>query len=608
MNRSYWGAATVLLHLLISICAAHAGENASPSSQPSLTAFEALQKSWHESGRFGEHLGCIIRAATNCEKVGLRDFTSGRILSTNAEPIHISGARREYEGFQIILSPLPQAAEHMAASVSELVADAGIGRIAAANVAINSVGYVRITPGKSPEQLAPDPLMPGPIPDLTPGENQPLWFTVHVPADAKAGDYRGTITIAANDPRNHSSVTIPFVVTVRGFEIPAKISLRSSFWLFRDQLNRFYHLDEIPLDDYLKWVDFALQHRVNPIDVYEGRCRQLVDISLPEPPEQKLEIGMPNPHPDFRKWDRYVDRMIAGGANTIHLGTTHHFGALFCDSANKAGAPAQVARVEEAIRILEAHAKERGWLNMHYLQLRDEISSPESLGTYARVHEDFPKLKLLLTAMSPEAKPLLSIPCPQTPGFDPHWRDEGKRAGGEYWWYVCLSPNDPYANFFIQQTPAQHRALFWQTWSRGVDGLLYWGLNFWSDYKMNWPDNAKGPTRRIQDAATPPWGAVHEFPGDGFSMYPGPTPAEPMSSIRLEAIRDGEEDYEYFLLLDKLIAAAERAGQTSGPLIEARAARDAARQLVSSMTDYPRDGTAYLQVRDRVARAIESLK
>ena len=90
-------------------------------------------------------------------------------------------------------------------------------------------------------------------------------------------------------------------------------------------------------------------------------------------------------------------------------------------------------------------------------------------------------------------------------------------------------------------------------------------------------------------------------------MYPGPTPREPMSSIRLESIRDGEEDYEYFILLDKLIAKSESAGQASAALVEARAARDAARHLVESMTDYPRDGAGYLQIRDRVARAIEAL-
>ena len=76
----------------------------------------------------------------------------------------------------------------------------------------------------------------------------------------------------------------------------------------------------------MKWVDFALVHRVNPIDVLEGRCEQLLDIALvPEKnpgagSPSELTYGRVNPAPDWSKWDRYIDRMVAGGANTIHLG------------------------------------------------------------------------------------------------------------------------------------------------------------------------------------------------------------------------------------------------------------------------------------------------
>jgi hypothetical protein len=96
-------------------------------------------------------------------------------------------------------------------------------------------------------------------------------------------------------------------------------------------------------------------------------------------------------------------------------------------------------------------------------------------------------------------------------------------------------------------------------------------------------------------------------PGDGVSMYPGPTPGQPLSSVRLEIMRDGEEDYEYFLLLDKLIAKAESTGEDTPALREAKAAREAARALVSSMTKYDHSGAPYLAAREKVGDAIESL-
>jgi hypothetical protein len=241
---------------------------------------------------------------------------------------------------------------------------------------------------------------------------------------------------------------------------------------------------------------------------------------------------------------------------------------------------------------------------MHYVQLRDETSAPESLNVYRGVKQSLPELKLLLTAPSKEAKPLLDIPCPLSPGFDAKWRDEvKKRPGGEYWWYVCVQPNDPrFANLFIQQTAAQHRALFWQTWGHEVDGLLYWGMNFWSWYEYKWPAGVTGPTKRVPAKADPNFVSVPEAPGDGCSMYPGKDAAHPLSSVRLECMRDGEEDYEYLRLLDRLIA--EHPDRSA----DAKRLRDEAKHMVENMTDYPNDGESYLNMRTQLAEAIEKMQ
>jgi len=562
---------------------------------------------WKEGGEFGKELGCIVRTAKNMEKVGLGDVETGKIVTSSVEPIRISAARREYEGFQVVLSPLPGASKHVTVNVSDLIGDGGV--IGWSNINVNAVGYVRIYPGQERQRLAPDPLLMNGIPELVAGENQPVWITVHVPENMAAGDYRGTVTIRSDEGK---SAAIPLIVRVRDFEIPKKINLRSSFWLFRDQIDRFYHLNEVGLDDYLKVVDFALEHRVNPIDVAEGYCEDLLNITVPpttNPADGKpdaMTYGTVNPNPDWSKWDAYIDRMVAGGANTIHLGMSHHFGSFFKDKKDQS-TPQQRQRVAQAVGMLVDHYKQKGVLDLHYLQLRDETSEPDSIRVYQEIHEKFPEAKLMLSVPSNEARPLLAIPCPQTPGLDKAWRDDVRSRGGEYWWYVCLSPEDPYANLFIFQSGAQHRALFWQTWSHHVDGLLYWGLNFWSGYEEKWPAEVHCQTTQVAQEKWPAVGAVKDHPGDGFSMYPGPGPGMPMSSIRLECMRDGEEDYEYFVLLDKLIAKAAREGKSGEMIRKARAAEDAARDLVADMTKYSRDARAYEDVRNRVADCIEEL-
>src|SRR4029434_5394046 len=139
------------------------------------------------------------------------------------------------------------------------------------------------------------------------------------------------------------------------------------------------------------------------------------------------------------------------------------------------------------------------------------------------------------------------------------------------------------------------------------DGLLYWGLNFWAWYEATWPTGTTGPTRRAPAASDPNFVSVPEGPGDGCSMYPGPTIDQPLSSIRLESIRDGEEDYEYFILLDSLIAKAEKAKASSEALSEAKTIREEASKLVANMTEYERKGEPYVRMRNRVGDAIEKL-
>src|SRR5438045_3830016 len=197
---------------------------------------EFLQR-WRDAGEFGGDIGCVVRVASNLDKVGLDDVMTGRIMGKNPEAVRISAARHEHEGFQIVLSPISGATKHVSVEASDLTGPAG--KIDHSNITINAVGYVRIFAGKPTERLVPDPLLLGGIPELKAGENQPIWISLYVPPGTTPGKYLGSISI--------NQLPIPLELHVRNFDIPKKISLRSSFWLFRDQINRFYHLKEVSI-------------------------------------------------------------------------------------------------------------------------------------------------------------------------------------------------------------------------------------------------------------------------------------------------------------------------------------------------------------------------
>src|SRR5262249_5607875 len=167
--------------------------------------------------------------------------------------------------------------------------------------------------------------------------------------------------------------------------------------------------------------------------------------------------------------------------------------------------------------------------------------------------------------------------------------DGGRGQGQEVWWYVCSGPAAPWANFFLDQPGAAHRVLFWQTFGRRSDGLLYWGVNHWPGFEaraMKTPPAGKRWPKR-------PWDDGGRN-GDGYVLYPGPR--GPLTSVRLEILRDGVEDYDALRLLQDLVrqkgdrASAELRGR-------ARQALALSPEVYQSMTKYPAGAGAMVKRR-----------
>lgn len=126
--------------------------------------------------------------------------------------------------------------------------------------------------------------------------------------------------------------------------------------------------------------------------------------------------------------------------------------------------------------------------------------------------------------------------------------------------------------------------LLWQNYLYQVSGLLYWCTNYWdatAGSKEPWVDQAT--IKNIN-----PW-----LYGDGSLLYPGKKVGieGPVSSVRLEIIRDGLEDYKYLWLLE------QKAGRES--------VLQYVRKLAKSWTEYTHDPAEFARVRDEIARQIE---
>ncbi|NSW54516.1 MAG: DUF4091 domain-containing protein [Armatimonadetes bacterium] len=528
-----------------------------------------------------------VAIADSTEKV-FRDpaLFRGRVTDT----VKLSAARGEAESFQIVLWPLTAditgCTVHLPAN---LVGPKG-ARVPGAAFDVRAVGYVKAEKpayARTPDQQWwPDPLLPFAPADVAQGTVQPLWITVTVPRDAVAGLYRGRLTLKAE--KTHA-IALNLELQVRDFTLPQRPALATSFGMSASWISRYYlgRRDPQPLVDgavYRRWCDELLRHRVSPYLGTEYR---------PQPgAEGKYQL---------QPWLDNAKHCAANGLTSMMLaimpaipGTANDY-----DDAFKQQFRADLAAMTEAL-----HAE--GLLGLAYVCAWDEPREASYEGVRAGhrlIREIRPDLRILQTVCYDDEPSELvgnvDIWCPITSRWNPEFYSSRQKAGEEIWWYVCCGPGPPYANFFIDQPALDHRVLFWQTWQRGVTGLLYWQTTWWEgNIPQGGSDAAANPDSWVTASHK-----VFKVNGDGHLLYPG-AEKEPVPSIRLAVIRDGIEDYDYLALLQAKLGEA-RVPQLSKDRYEALL--EVGPEISRSLTSFASDATVIRQRRDAIALALEAL-
>ncbi len=110
--------------------------------------------------------------------------------------------------------------------------------------------------------------------------------------------------------------------------------------------------------------------------------------------------------------------------------------------------------------------------------------------------------------------------------------------GDELWVYFCCGPAKPFVNWMLTGDGTEPIVSVWQCRNTKCTGMLYWSVNWWCENMLSYP------------AGEPVW-------GDGVLLYPGTWygQKEPVSSLRLENIRDGIEDYQMLHMVEEIEGA-----------------------------------------------------
>lgn len=505
---------------------------------------------------------------------------------TNKETVEFAVAGGEVEAGQIIIVPVTKPLRNVEFAVSVLKGPDGIVLPQSA-VTLSVMGYVQTKPGVKlviPFERTgwfPDPILPFVKHfDVDEGKVQSLWLSVSCPPGQPAGIYNGQVTVS---PKNAKEQTISVEVRVFSFDVPKKRSLPTLITTFMDQAKRI-HGDAWSQEMYWNYVDLLHAHRIDFDNFYrENKAPPTVED---------------------------VKRLVAGGQEAWCLRYLNEPGKV--GSGPGANPKTYDAYITKAIAEAQAAYevfKKAGAEDLCYIYLFDEVSK-EKFGILKKVanrmRDALPGVPILSTARDPNygIKSGVSdvIDIWGTGIFMFNTREgranieKARGNGDKVMWYTTFWPPRPYPNFYVEYDAIEPRILMGaMTQKYKPDGFGYWATIWWFS---NVSPITKGPYTD--------WNPHTDLSnGDGSWICPGKD--GPLTTLRFENFRDGLEDYEYYRLLEKAIAAGRKRGVSEAQLKSAEALLTVPEEIVKALNNFTRDARFLERHRLRIAEAIEDL-
>lgn len=537
---------------------------------------------WHRVRlRHGER-SAVLLAETSLRKV----FPKRPLPHDLRRRLRLVAPMGGSDAAQVLVLALGESLRGCAVSVSTLIGPDG-ARLPSGAVETWLVGSVETRrPRYAVDYVGPhpDPLLPVEPFTVEKGTHATLWLTVTVPPETPAGTYRGWLQVT---PEHARTLTIPIALRVWGFSLPTRPALRTAFPLFEREIEQYYAKPLTP-EQRWRYYEFLLHRRISPSCQYEAEPRPRVED---------------------------LDRVMAMGSNVVSMG--------YLQSSDVDG-------WIECLAPTIAFLRERGWVQKAYVYGFDEIipgdGYPKLIEAYGKVKERYPDLPRACTIGPSHDLPKLygtvDIWIPQTDRFDPLYR-ERQAAGDELWCYVSMWPRHPFANLFVDYSALEHRIIFWQLWKHGVTGFLYYCINLWSSNTVGEPSMDRevaglpDPRDRAAVDAGARWPRVRwntftgptAVNGDGQLVYPGPD-GGPLSSVRLECVRHGIEDYEMLAILQGEVRrlAGNSSPQARELIRQARRLVDVPPEVCADFTRYTDDPDLLLRTRREVGDLIERMK
>ncbi len=527
-----------------------------------------------------------------------------RVIETDERPQDATGeivlhvARGEKESVQVAVRPTEDSIPYLTARCSDIESEKGC-KLPPADVRyVDSVPIRVNTHATSPDQLSVvvEPgctgWLPSPLYDMTSIDvwimkTRAIYITFDIPKDMQPGIYTGEVTVYCNS----ETIKVPTKLIVHSAVVPDEPSMIMTNWveagavatwsgkeLFSDE-----YFDELKI-----YAENIASHRQNMFLVPLVHFYNTPHVMKYRAEGDELIF-------DFSLFDRWVETFLDAGVKYIEGGHLSQHGRLWVYYVKDGKVEVEVMLSTEPrareylvdfLTALNKHLTEKGWKDIYYQHVSDEPND-EVIEIYNDlqdlVHKHLPGVKTMEATLSSKPEPDVIIPIlsidPAVFGSLEHdfeLQKKRQESGKELWQYVCGAVAGNYATLNMDHKLIKARYLLWLNYKYGLDGFLFWGYNWWQNQSPF--SNTKAVM--LPNGSFPP--------GDHFLVYPAPKGV--YDSLRWEALRDSQEDYELLVMLDKK---------------DPEKAREICDSLIRGFADYELDVYAFREARNKLLESLD---
>lgn len=396
------------------------------------------------------------------------------------------------------------------------------------------------------------------------GEHQGIWVNLNIPRDAAAGTYTGEATLELDD----ETAKIPVSVTIRDLTIPEEVHARSAFaiWYENIPFGETNMSEEMEADIQNIYYWFITNKRVTGMRI----------PYYPTDPEAFAETAVAYAQNNMVTGYWLPYKSVTTDNPDVFDGVTFDYNY----AVDLLG-----AMIDKNIALREAGDTKTDLFKKAYYYLDSLIDEPsgekagkvkdcdlqitkakqalkDRLKDYPDLYDSFIHIPHVVTTAYDESyigsdtEGGIQTWCPTIDKFNrsdmkqiiEERRNSTERESGEdFWWYTCINPKNPYPSYHTDDNLISSRTMRWMQYDYGVSATLFWNVCYYRKYNFD-----KTTTDRNVWEDPLSW---EDCNGDGQLLYPGSYYGlnTPISTLRLESIREGNEDYEYLWMFEQKV-------------------------------------------------------